>query len=59
VLVYILLGKCFLKHVIDGRIGERTDVMGRRGKRRKQILDDLKKTRGHWKLIGEALGRVF
>ena len=29
--------------------------MGRRGRRRKQLPDDLKKTRGYWKLKGEAL----
>jgi hypothetical protein len=31
-------------------------VTGRQGRRSKKILDDLKKTRGHWKLKAEALG---
>jgi hypothetical protein len=32
-------------------------MMGRRGRRRKQLLDDLKKKRGYWKLKEEALDR--
>ena len=31
----------------------------RRGRRRKQLLDYLKATRGHWKLIEGALDRTF
>jgi hypothetical protein len=31
--------------------------MGRRGRRRAQLLDNLKKTRGYWKLKEEALDR--
>jgi hypothetical protein len=30
-------------------------VMGRRGRRHKQLLDDLKAKRGHWKLKENAL----
>ena len=30
----------------------------RPGKRRKQLLDDLKETRGYWKLKEEALHRT-
>jgi hypothetical protein len=33
--------------------------MGRRGRRRKQLQDDLKKMRGYWKLIEEALDRTL
>jgi hypothetical protein len=33
---YILRRNCLLKHVIEGRLG------GRRGRKRKQLLDDLK-----------------
>jgi hypothetical protein len=29
--------------------------MGRQGRRRKQVLDDLKEMRGYWKLKEEAL----
>jgi hypothetical protein len=34
----ILRGNCLLRHIIEGNI----DGTGRRGKRRKQLLDDLK-----------------
>jgi len=33
-------------------------VTGRRGKRRKQLLDDLKEKSGYWKLKGEAPDRT-
>jgi len=33
-------------------------VTGRRGKRRKKLLDDLKEKRGYWKLKG-ALNRTI
>ena len=36
--------------VIEGKIEGRIEVTGRRGRRRKQQLDDLKETRGYWKL---------
>jgi len=32
-------------------------VTGRRGRRRQQLLDDLKENRGYWKLKEEALDR--
>jgi hypothetical protein len=44
-----------LKHVIEGKVEGRIEVAGRRGRRGKQILDDLKEKRGYWKLIEEAL----
>jgi len=34
-------------------------MMGRRGRRRKQLLDDLKETRGCWKLNEEAIDRTL
>ena len=49
---------CLLKHVIKGKTGE-IDVTGRRGVRRKQLLDDLKERRGYRKLKGEALCRTL
>ena len=33
-------------------------MTGRRGRRRKQLLDDLKEMRGYWKLKEEALDRT-
>jgi len=46
---------CVLKHVIDRKIERRIEVMGRRGIRCKQLLDDLKGKRGYWKLKEGAL----
>jgi hypothetical protein len=44
---------CLLKHVIEGKI----EVTGRPGRRRKQLLDDLKEKRRYCKLKEEALDR--
>jgi hypothetical protein len=46
------------KHVNEGKIEERIEVTGRRGRRRKQLLDDIKKARRCCKLKGEALDRT-
>ena len=40
-----------LQHVIESKI----DGKGRRGKRSKQVLDDLKERRGYWKMKDESL----
>jgi hypothetical protein len=50
---HILRRNCLLKWVIEGK-----RVMGRRKRRRKQLLDDLKERTGYWKLKQEALGRT-
>ena len=34
-------------------------MTGRRGRRRKQLLDDFKGRRGYWKLKEEALDRTL
>jgi hypothetical protein len=34
--------KCLLKHVIEGKIDGSTEVTGRQGRRRKQLVADLK-----------------
>jgi hypothetical protein len=34
-------------------------MIGRRGRRRKQLLDDVKEKRGYWKLEEKALGRTL
>jgi hypothetical protein len=46
---------CLLKHVIEGRLEEMIEMTGRRGRRCKQLLDDLKEKRKYWKLKEEAL----
>jgi hypothetical protein len=56
---HILCRNCLLKHVIEGNIERRIEVTGRRGRRCKRLLDDLKETRGYWKLKEEALDRAL
>jgi hypothetical protein len=55
----ILRRNCLLKHVIEGKIEGWIEVMGRRGIRRKQILDDIKEMRRYWELKMEALDRTL
>ena len=43
---------------IEGKIGGRIEVTGRRGRRVRQLLDDLKEMRGYWKLKEKALDRT-
>jgi hypothetical protein len=46
---------CLLKHVIEGKIKGKVEVTGRSGRRRKQLLDDLKEKKGCWEWKEEAL----
>jgi hypothetical protein len=41
--------------VIEGKLEGRIEMTGRRGRRRKQLLDDLKEKKRYWKLKQEAL----
>jgi hypothetical protein len=54
---HILRRNCLLNHVTEWEI--RIEVTGRRGRRRKQLQDDLKEKRGYWKLKQEALDRTL
>ena len=45
----------FVKHVIEGRI----EVMGRRGRRNKQLLAGLKEKRGYCKLKQEVINLIL
>jgi hypothetical protein len=56
---HILRRNCLLKHVIEGRAEGRIEMTGRRGRRRTQLLDDLKEKRRYWKLKEEALDRTL
>jgi hypothetical protein len=56
---HILRRNCLLKHVTKGKIEERIKVTGRRGRRRKRLVDVLKEMRGYWKLKEEALARTL
>ena len=51
----ILRRNCLLKHVVEGEMEGRIQIMKRRGRRYKQVQDDLKAARGFGKLKGEAL----
>jgi hypothetical protein len=55
---HILFRNYLLKHVIEGKLEGRIEVTGRRGRRRKQLMHDLKENRGYWKLKEEALDRT-
>jgi len=55
---HMLRRNCLPKHVIEGKIEGSVEVRGRRGRRRKQLLDYLKETRGYWRLKEKALDRT-
>ena len=42
---HILCRNCVLKQVIEGKIEKRRDRTGRRGRRRKEVLNELKEMR--------------
>jgi hypothetical protein len=56
---HILRRNCLLKHVIEGKLEGRIEMTGRRGRRRKQLLDDLKEKRRYCKFKEEALDRTL
>jgi hypothetical protein len=51
---HILHRNYLLKCVIEGKIEGRIEVIGRRGRRCKQLLNDLRAARRYWKLKEEA-----
>jgi hypothetical protein len=55
---HILRRNCLLKEVIEGKIKGRIEVTKRRGRRRKQLLDDLGDRRGYSHLKEEALDSI-
>jgi len=56
---HTLRTNCFLRHLIGGETERRIEVTGRRGRRRKQLPDDFKETRGYCKLKAEATDRTL
>jgi hypothetical protein len=56
---HILCRNCLLKYITGAKIEGRMEVTGGQGRRRKQLLEDLRKTRGHWKLKEESLHRAL
>ena len=55
---HILCRNCLLQWGIEGKIKGRIEVTGRRGRRCKKLLDDLKERRGYSHLKEEALDRT-
>jgi hypothetical protein len=56
---HILRRNCILTHVIGGKLEGRIEMTGRRGRRLKKLLDDLKEKRRYWILKEEALDRAL
>ena len=54
----ILRRNCLLQRVIEGKIKGGIEVTGRRVRRRRKLLDDLKERRGYSHLKEEALDRT-
>jgi hypothetical protein len=48
----ILRRNCLLQRVIEGKVRGEIEVTGRRGRRRRKLLDDLKERRGYSHLKG-------
>jgi len=56
---HILRRNCLLQRVIEGKMQGETKVTGRRGTRRRKLLDDLNERRGYSHLKEEALDRTM
>jgi len=56
---HILRRNCLLQRVIEGKIKVRMEVTGRRRRRRRELLDDLKERKGYSQLKEEALDRTM
>jgi hypothetical protein len=48
-----------VRQVIEGKIKGRIEVAGRRGRKRRKLLDDLKEWKGYSHLKQEALDRTM
>ena len=57
-MVHILHRNCILNTVTKGKTDGSVGVMGRRGRQRKQLLDDLKERRRYCKLKDDALNHT-
>jgi hypothetical protein len=55
---HILRRNCLLQQVIEGKIKGGIDVTGRRERRCRKLLDDLKERKGYSYLKGKALDRT-
>jgi hypothetical protein len=52
---HVLSRSCLINHVIEEKIEGRLEVTGRRERRRRELLDDLKKTSGYCRFKDEEL----
>jgi hypothetical protein len=56
---HVLRRNCLLQRVIEGKIKGWIEVTGRRGRRRRKLLDKLKERRWYSHLKEEALDRTM
>ena len=56
---HIFRRNCLLQGVIEGKIKGGIEVTGRRGRRRRKLLEDIKERRGYSHLKEEALDRTM
>jgi len=56
---HIFRRNCRLQQVIEEKIKGVIEVTGRRGRRRRKLLDDLKERRGYFHLKKETLDRTM
>jgi len=56
---HVLRRNCLLQRIIEGKLNGGIEVRGRRGRRRRTLLDDLKERRGYCHLKEEALDRTM
>jgi hypothetical protein len=52
---HILRRNCLLQQVIEGKMKGGIELTGRRGRKRRKLLDDLKERRGYFHLKEETL----
>jgi hypothetical protein len=56
---HILRRNCLLQWVFEGKTKGGIEVTGRKGRKRRKLLDDLKERRGYSHLKEEALDRTM
>jgi hypothetical protein len=56
---HVLRRSCLIQQVIEGQIKGEIEVTGRRVRRHRKLLDDLKERRGYSHLKEEALDRTM
>ena len=56
---HILRRNCLLQRVIEGKTKGGIEMTGRRGRRRRKLLDDLKERRGYPLLKQESVDRTL